>query len=89
MDRAGEMRAWAAEVYDPNDPTRVDFTSEEAAHAAFRESARVIRETLGTWWLERELHERASRLEGMLGLERASSQDVEVASSPELILRAS
>lgn len=69
MNREEELRAWASEVYDPDDSTRLDFTSEEFAHEAFRESLRVIRSTLGAWWLKRELHERATQLGGMLGLD--------------------
>ena len=52
VDRGNEIRAWASEVYDPSDPARMDFTTtEEAAFGAFKESIRVIKSTLGSWWL--------------------------------------
>jgi hypothetical protein len=69
VNRAEEVRAWASEVYDPDDPERLDFTSEELAHEAFTQSVRVNKSALGTWWLKRELRERATQLGGMLGLD--------------------
>jgi hypothetical protein len=71
MNRQAEIHAWASEIYDPNDPSRVDFTTQDAAYQAFEESLRVIKCTLGKWWLKRELHPRASHLGGVLGLDGA------------------